>query len=67
MHELKGLLVIGGGAIAAERDGKVVSESLAYPLCENIKQMATSVELVHLTVNPRFANIEGLRIMSTMW
>ena len=67
VHELKGLLVIGGGAIAAERDGKVVSESLAYPLCETIKQMATSVELVHLTVNPRFANIEGLRIMSTMW
>ena len=67
VHELKGLLVIGGGAIATERDGKVISESLAYPLCENIRSMAKSVELIKIDVNPRFANIEGLHIMSTMW
>lgn len=67
VHELKGLLVIGGGAIATERDGKVISESLAYPLCENIKSMAKSVELIKTDINPRFANIEGLHIMSTMW
>ena len=66
VHELKGLLVIGGGAIATERDGKVISESLAYPLCENIRSMAKSVELIRIA-NPRFANIEGLHIMSTMW
>lgn len=67
VHELKGLLVIGGGAIATVRDGKIISESLAYPLCENIKNMAKSVELIKIDVNPRFANIEGLHIMSTMW
>lgn len=67
VHELKGLLVIGGGAIATERDGKVISESLAHPLCENIRSMAKSVELIKMDVNPRFANIEGLHIMSTMW
>ena len=67
VHELKGLLVIGGGAIATERDGKVISESLAYPLCENIKSMAKSVELIKINVSPRFANIEGLHILSTMW
>lgn len=67
VHELKGLLVIGGGAIATERDGKIISESLAYPLCENIRSMAKSVELIKIDVSPRFANIEGLHIMSTMW
>lgn len=67
VHELKGLLVIGGGAIATERDGKIISESLAYPLCESIRSMAKSVEFIKIDVNPRFANIEGLHIMSTMW
>lgn len=66
-RELKGLLVVGGGSLPAVRDGVNVSESMATPILDLMKVLAPQIELLTLKVNPRFANLEGLRIMSTMW
>ena len=65
--ELKGVLTVGGGSLPTMRDGKVVSEPMSIPLVNLLKQFSPSIEQIETGVNPRYANLEGLRIMATAW
>lgn len=59
---IKGLLVVGGGSLATENDGKVVSPSMADILVDYLHDLAPNIGLVSLLgQNPRLLNIIGLK------
>lgn len=61
MQEIKGVLVIGGGALQSERDGRVVSQAMADVLLKYFVRLAPKISLVNtLGKNPRELNIVGL-------
>jgi hypothetical protein len=56
------LLVVGGGSLATENDGKVVSPSMADILVDYLHDLAPNIGLVSLLgQNPRLLNIIGLK------
>ena len=63
IRAIKGLLVVGGGALETIRDGVVVSPKIAESLIKYIQQLTSTIELVDIgKVDPRRMNIEGLRL-----
>lgn len=63
IRAIKGLLVVGGGALETVRDGVVVSPKIAEQLVTYIQQLSKTIELVDIgDVDPRRMNIEGLRL-----
>lgn len=59
---IKGLLVVGGGSLATENEGKVVSPSMANILVDYLNDLAPNIGLVSLLgQNPRLLNIVGLK------
>lgn len=67
VQELKGVLTVGGGSLPTMRDNVVVCEPMSQPLIELLKQFSPSIEQIKIDVNPRYANLRGLHIMSTAW
>lgn len=66
VRNLKGLLVVGGGALPTIRDGAVVSVSMADVLIKYIQELTPSVSLVSTAnANPRYLNLEGLKLYYT--
>lgn len=62
MREIKGLLVVGGGSLAAERDGKIVSPAMSDILLEFLKELAPNIGVVSMSgQDPRLLNITGLK------
>lgn len=62
-HALKGLLVVGGGALPTVRDGNVVSPKLADILIQYLCSLTNTISMVDVSaVDPRKLNIEGLRM-----
>lgn len=62
MREIKGLLVVGGGSLAAERDGKIVSPAMSDILLEFLRELAPNIGVVSMAgQNPRLLNITGLK------
>lgn len=60
---LKGLLVVGGGALETVRDGKVVSAKIADVLIKYIRGLTNTVALVDTSAcDPRKMNIDGLKM-----
>lgn len=63
IQSVKGILVVGGGALPTERDGAIVAPPMADVLLKFIHEMTTSAHLVNLCGrNPRSLNLEGLKI-----
>lgn len=63
LRDIKGLLVAGGGALPAMRDGKVVSVSMAEVLVRFITELTSTISLVDIhKYSPRHLNIDGLRL-----
>jgi len=61
MQSIKGLLVVGGGALPSVRDGVVVSPSMAEVLMGYLKELAPRIRLVDTKdKNLRDLNILGL-------
>ena len=67
VQELRGVLTVGGGSLPTMRNGVVVSEPMSAPLVALLKQFSPSIEQIKLDSNPRYANLDGLHIMSTAW
>jgi hypothetical protein len=66
IRALKGLLVLGGGALPATRDGKIVSASMATVLVDFIHEITDSVALIDTShINPRYLNLNGLKLYYT--
>lgn len=62
MREIKGILVVGGGSLATERDGKIVSPAMSEVLLEYLKELAPNLSIIDtLGLNPRLLNIIGLK------
>lgn len=60
---LKGLLVVGGGALPTVRDGEVVSPRIADILIKYLCGLTNTISMVDVTAcDPRKLNIEGLRM-----
>lgn len=63
LREIKGLLVVGGGALPTVRDDKVVSVSMAEVLVRFITELTNTIKLVDIhNYSPRLLNIDGLRL-----
>ena len=63
LRDIKGLLVAGGGALPAMRDGEVVSVSMAEVLVRFITELTSTISLVDIhKYSPRLLNIDGLRL-----
>lgn len=62
LRAIKGLLVVGGGALEVVRDGVVVSPKIAENLVAYIKQLTNTINIVDISEDPRKMNIEGLRL-----
>jgi len=63
IQEVKGLLIVGGGALGAERDGVVISPPVSEVFINYIKELASSIALVSTkNRNPRTLNLEGLKL-----
>lgn len=61
MREIKGILVVGGGSLATERDGKIVSPAMSEVLLEYLKELAPNLSIIDTLGNsPRLLNIIGL-------
>lgn len=64
LRALKGLLVVGGGALPAIRDNAVVSPAMADILLKFIKSVSNNVGMMHIgNKNPRLLNILGAKII----
>lgn len=61
---IKGLLVVGGGALPSVRNDQIVSPSMATVLMEYLQQLAPYIEVVNVDGKDlRSLNIEGLLYM----
>lgn len=61
-RELRGVLFVGGGTLPTVRDGVEVSTSISALILQILKEQAPQIEQIKLGVNPRYANLEGLKI-----
>lgn len=65
MEEVKGLLTVGGGTLAAVHDGVTVSNATSDFILEMFREVTPDIEPVPLhNVNPREANVVGLYLMA---
>lgn len=63
LRALKGLLVVGGGALETkDSDGNVISQKIADVLIKYIKGLTNTVALANIADDPRKMNIDGLRL-----
>lgn len=63
IHSIKGILVVGGGALPTTRDGEIVAPPMSDVLLNFINEMTASAHLVDLCGrSPRNLNLEGLKI-----
>ena len=64
MQMVKGLLVVGGGALPSVRDGEVVSPAMSQLLIQYLQELAPEMKIVSVgDKNLRTLNIEGLRYL----